>query len=175
MAKIEFVSKWSRKKVGYVLRKNWGIWKQPPKIEVLDGGPIPSWQVEPLKNLIRKAVLRKLGQPQEEINSTSHPTSIQINLERREQHIIHKAMKWKKMLETGEFKSQSEIARGEGLSRARVTQIMNLLKLSVEWKEFLIQLNDYEEICKYSERRLRNYRLDRDPCTLCPIKKNVHC
>ena len=56
----------------------------------------------------------------------------------RRQHIIHKAIGWKKMLDDGEVESLSEIAEKEGLTRARVTQIMNLLKLSPEWKNFLL-------------------------------------
>jgi len=47
-------------------------------------------------------------------------------------HIIRKAIKWKKMLNDGVVNSMSEIARKEGFTRARVTQIMNLLKLRAE-------------------------------------------
>jgi len=39
-----------------------------------------------------------------------------------------KAHEYQKMLNKGIAKNQSEIARIEGLSRARVTQIMELLK-----------------------------------------------
>ena len=70
-------------------------------------------------------------------------------------HIIHKAQKWREMLHSGEVLTLSEIARKEGLSRARVTQIMNLLKLSSDVKEFLASLQDPMEIKRYSERRLR--------------------
>jgi hypothetical protein len=73
------------------------------------------------------------------------------------QHIIHKAMAWEKMLNNGEVFSLSEIAEKEGLTRARVTQIMNLLKLTPDWKNFLLGLTDPKEIRRYSERRLRNY------------------
>ena len=52
------------------------------------------------------------------------------------------------------------MARGWGLTRARVTQIMNLLKLPDEMKEFLTGLDDPKEIHKHSERRLRH---DRNP------------
>jgi hypothetical protein len=72
-------------------------------------------------------------------------------------HSIHKAIGWGKILDDGEVESLSEIAGKEGLTRARVTQIMNLLKLPSEWKIFLLKLNDPKEIRKYSERRLRNY------------------
>ncbi len=160
--------------MGGILRKNWGKRKKPLRIEVLDGGPIPSWKAEILKSLIRRVVLRKLSQSQEEISSTAHSKSIQTNPDCPDRHIIYKAIKWKKMLENGEFKSQSEIARKEGLTRVRVTQIMNLLRLPQGWKEFLIQLNEPKEIRKYSERRLRNYRPGRYPCALCPIMKNAH-
>ena len=60
------------------------------------------------------------------------------------------------MLDDGAVRSMSEITRNEGLTRARVTQIMNLLKLPAEVKEFLVGLDDPREIMKYSERRLRN-------------------
>ncbi len=43
---------------------------------------------------------------------------------------------------TERFGSLSEIGEKEGLTRARVTQIMNLLKLPSERKEFLLRLND---------------------------------
>ena len=55
-------------------------------------------------------------------------------------------------------RSYGEIAGKEGVTRARVTQIMNLLKLPPEWRAFLVGLDDPKEIRKYSERMLRNYR-----------------
>jgi hypothetical protein len=76
-------------------------------------------------------------------------------------HIIHKAIGWEKMLDDGEVGSLSEIGEKEGLTRARVTQIMNLLKLPLEWKEFLLGLESPNEIRKYSERKLRNYQAGR--------------
>jgi hypothetical protein len=51
----------------------------------------------------------------------------------------------------------SEIARKEGLTRARVTQIMNLLKLTSEMQDFLLGLDDAKQIRKSSERKLRSY------------------
>jgi hypothetical protein len=49
-----------------------------------------------------------------------------------EKHIIHKAFEWKRMLDNGAVGSLMENAAKEGLTRARVTQIMNLLKLPDE-------------------------------------------
>jgi hypothetical protein len=78
-----------------------------------------------------------------------------------QKHIIHKAMLWQKLLDEGRVKSLSEIAQKEGMTRARVTQIMNLLKLPAEWQEFLAELDDPKEIRKYSERRVRNWHSSR--------------
>jgi len=58
------------------------------------------------------------------------------------------------MLDDGTAKSKSEIARIEGLSPARVTQVMNLLKLPNHVKRFLAGLSDPKEVRKYSEKRL---------------------
>jgi hypothetical protein len=89
----------------------------------------------------------------------------------RPRHIIHKAVAWEKMVDDREVGSLIEIAEKEGLTRARVTQIMNLLKLPPEWKEFLLGLADPKEIRKYSERRLRNHYVGGHtppPIRLCP-------
>jgi ParB-like chromosome segregation protein Spo0J len=84
----------------------------------------------------------------------SAPGRIPVNISQK--HIIHKAIEWKSMLDEGIVTSLNEIAKREGLSRARVTQVMNLLKLPVEVREFLARLDDLKEIRRYSERRLRN-------------------
>jgi len=81
---------------------------------------------------------------------------IEVKEPEKIKHIIHKAVKWKKMLNDGVVNSMSEIARMEGLTRARVTQIMNLLKLPGEMQKFLLKLDDPRAIRKFSERKLRN-------------------
>jgi hypothetical protein len=60
------------------------------------------------------------------------------------------------MLDDGVVVSMSEIARKEDLTRARVTQIMNLLKLPAEMQVFLLEIDDAKQIRKYSERNLRD-------------------
>jgi len=42
---------------------------------------------------------------------------------------IYLAREYKEMIDTGEVKNQAELAKIKGVSRARVTQILNLLKL----------------------------------------------
>jgi biotin operon repressor len=41
---------------------------------------------------------------------------------------LARALEWQRQLEAGEAESQAAIARREGLTRARVTQIMNRLR-----------------------------------------------
>ena len=58
------------------------------------------------------------------------------------------------MLDNGIAESRSEITRIEGLTPARVTQIMCLLKLPNGVKDLLAGLDDPKEIRKYSVRKL---------------------
>lgn len=46
--------------------------------------------------------------------------------------LLRKAQAWWAMLESGEVATQAEIARREGITRARVTQVMGLLRLTPE-------------------------------------------
>ena len=70
-------------------------------------------------------------------------------------HPIHLAFEFQKMLERQLVNNRSELAKRYGLSRARVTQILNLLELAPEIQEHLLQLKDRRTVRKYSERRLR--------------------
>jgi len=51
--------------------------------------------------------------------------------------LFQKAAEWRRQLDAGEVANQAEIARREGLTRARVTQIMDLMRLSPEIREQL--------------------------------------
>ena len=57
----------------------------------------------------------------------------------------------------------SELAKEEGITRARMTQIMNLLKLAPEIREYIRNLNDPEEIDYFTERRLRKISSEAEP------------
>jgi hypothetical protein len=46
--------------------------------------------------------------------------------------LLHKAIEWRRQLDTGELQNQAEIARREGMTRARVTQVMGMLRLPPE-------------------------------------------
>ena len=50
---------------------------------------------------------------------------------------LQKALSWQKLIEQGNI-SRAEISRREGLSRARVTQLMSLLKLTEKVQQGLL-------------------------------------
>ena len=64
-------------------------------------------------------------------------------------------MVYKEMLEKGVVKNSAELARKEGLSRARVTQILNLFKLAPEIQNYLMTITDRKDLKILNERRLR--------------------
>ena len=68
---------------------------------------------------------------------------------------IYLAKEYKKMIEYGEVKNQAELAKLKGISRARVTQILNLLKLDKSIIDNLVQIGDSMDIKVISERELR--------------------
>jgi uncharacterized phage-associated protein len=65
------------------------------------------------------------------------------------------AKEYKEMIDSGDAKNQAELARIQGISRARVTQILNLLKLDKRIIDNLEQIGDPMERKGISERELR--------------------
>jgi len=65
------------------------------------------------------------------------------------------ALRWRQQLAENDHLSQARIASREGISRARVTQIMNLLQLPEVIQEALRCPPLPLEIHAFSERRLR--------------------
>jgi len=68
---------------------------------------------------------------------------------------IYLAKEYKKMIDLRKIKNQAELARIKGISRARVTQILNLLKLDESIIENLEQIGDPMDKKVISERALR--------------------
>jgi hypothetical protein len=58
-------------------------------------------------------------------------------------------MKWHGMIGEDLAESLNDIAKTENLSRARIIQIMKLMKLPVNVKRFLASLQDPMEIQRY--------------------------
>ena len=61
------------------------------------------------------------------------------------------------MLDSGEAKTQAELARIKGISRARVTQIINLLRLDKSVIDNLEKIGDPMDRKVISERELRKF------------------
>ena len=69
--------------------------------------------------------------------------------------LLRKANEWKALLESGKIASQAEIARQEGISRARVTQVTGLLRLAPEIQEHILSMPVMVPRPSVSERALR--------------------
>jgi hypothetical protein len=55
----------------------------------------------------------------------------------------------------GQINTKTELSRKLGISKARLTQIMNLLKLAPEIQEYLKNINDPSLLNFFNEKRLR--------------------
>jgi len=66
------------------------------------------------------------------------------------------ALALQRMLEEGEVNNQSDLARKVGLTRARITQVLNLLKLPDSVIRNLCSVSEPKSIAFFSERRLRS-------------------
>jgi flagellar motor switch protein FliG len=65
------------------------------------------------------------------------------------------AREYKETIDSGKVKNQSELARIKGISRARVTQILNLLKFDKSILDNLEQIGDPMNRKVISEMKLR--------------------
>jgi hypothetical protein len=69
--------------------------------------------------------------------------------------LLRTANRWQQLLDSGAVGSKSQIARREGLTRARVTQIMNLLRLAPTIQRRLLDSADSVDESTLTERALR--------------------
>jgi len=69
--------------------------------------------------------------------------------------LLRKALEWQALLESGEAANQAAIARREGITRARVTQVMGLLSLSPDIQHHILSMPNTVRRPVISERALR--------------------
>ncbi|MFA6148683.1 MAG: hypothetical protein WC899_10795 [bacterium] len=69
--------------------------------------------------------------------------------------LLRKSIEWQELLESGHIANQAEIARREGISRARVTQVMGMRRLAPEIKEQILSMPDGVSRPPFTERMLR--------------------
>jgi ParB-like chromosome segregation protein Spo0J len=68
---------------------------------------------------------------------------------------IRLALSWRKMLDADSTLTRSKLAKNVGVSRARVTQIMNLLRLPEPVISHVAPLTAQKDLRVFSERHLR--------------------
>jgi len=71
---------------------------------------------------------------------------------------VQVALEWRAMLDSDNTLTMSTIAANKGVSRARVTQIMNILDLPEEIITYLSSLTARDDLRRFSERNLRRIR-----------------
>jgi len=69
--------------------------------------------------------------------------------------LLRQAQEWRRQLDSGDVRTQAEIARRERITRARVTQIMALIRLAPEIQERALALPDTIRRPTITERALR--------------------
>ena len=69
--------------------------------------------------------------------------------------LLRKAIEWREPLESGEAASQAAIARREGITRARITQVMGMLRLASEIQQHILSMPDMVRRPALTERVLR--------------------
>ena len=70
--------------------------------------------------------------------------------------LLRKAIEWRALLTSGEVSNQAAIARREGVTRARVTQILGLLRLAPEIQRHILSMPKTVGCSMISERVLRS-------------------
>jgi hypothetical protein len=68
---------------------------------------------------------------------------------------LRKAIEWRRQLDAGEVPNQAAIARREGITRARVTQILSLLRLPLVDRDRILALPGVPRQACLSEHALR--------------------
>jgi hypothetical protein len=69
--------------------------------------------------------------------------------------LLRKAIERQRQLDAGEVPNKTEIARREGITRARVTQVMSPLRLAPELRKQILTMSDTIQKSAVTERRLR--------------------
>lgn len=83
--------------------------------------------------------------------------------EPRIKELLLQALKWKHLLDTGQVASQADIARLEGITRGRVTQIMSLLQLSPTIQRRILEMPKSARRPHITERAIRHITMMENP------------
>lgn len=78
--------------------------------------------------------------------------------------LLRKAIEWRALLESGAVANQATIARQEGITRARVTQVMGMLRLAPEIQQHILSMPNVVRRPAITERVLRPIAQLEDYC-----------
>ena len=116
-------------------------------------GPKGAFKKGNLGTLTRRVaadrVISALPEPRGKPKPPKKPTTPRVI------ELLRMAMEWQRQLDAGEVGTQAEIARREGITRARVTQIMAMLRLAPEIREHILAMPESVGRPRISERVLR--------------------
>ena len=70
--------------------------------------------------------------------------------------LLRNAIEWRALLESGKASNQAAIARREGITRARVTQVLGMLRLAPEIQQHILSMPKTVGRATISERALRS-------------------
>lgn len=85
--------------------------------------------------------------------TTTNPTPPRAR--HTQQNPLTVALTFQDMIANGEVRNRSHLAHKIGVSRARITQLLNLLKLAPEIQQMLLDLPP-DQVAHIPERKLRN-------------------
>jgi hypothetical protein len=69
--------------------------------------------------------------------------------------VLNRAREWQRMIDAGEVKNAAQIARDHDVTRARVCQVMTLLRLAPEVMQYIDDLDGTEGCQHLTERKVR--------------------
>ena len=116
-------------------------------------GPNGAFQDGNVAALTRRAASRRLltATPPRRAKSTSG----RVSRTPRVVELLRKAHEWHAQLKSGEVANQAAIAAREGITRARVTQVMGMLRLAPAIQEQLLRMPPTAQRSPVTERALR--------------------
>jgi hypothetical protein len=113
------------------------------------GIPFARWGARPF-------IVHPIAFPVEHVKAIRSESEDAPAIRTPRQNPIRVALEWKRMLDADKILSMAAIARKTGVSRARVTQLMNLLALPQEVISRVVDLTSQDDFRLFSERRLRH-------------------
>ena len=99
--------------------------------------------------------LRLRAPPSQVVSPTQPDKPAKVPQTPRVVDLLRKAIEWQALLESGKIACQADIARREGVTRARVTQVLGMLRLAPEIQNRIVTLPKSVRPSSVTERYIR--------------------